>query len=228
MANIPLQLGDIATRLRRWTRAVGSLAVDLQPTAIQTVQLVSLDQEPYRTEPRSGLGHIEVVAGAAGNVSMFALQAAPGTALVVDAIWLEGVGVLQQVLVYIVYNQAFPTPTFTLTRTALVAINLVNPTRAGTAAPPFLGAQVQGANTLGATPPSGYLLSQITAAAAGTLSQYSLPNPLVLFGSQVGTPGIAQNPTGDLLIIVPTTAVQGFGGSVWAREFPLLQGAGNP
>jgi hypothetical protein len=60
----------------------------------------------------------------------------------------------------------------------------------------------------------------------GGLSLFPFPRPVVLFGAQQGSPATVQK-LGDVLIFQATNATENVQGTVWGREYSLLQGV-NP
>ena len=222
MTQLAAQLGDIADRIRRWSRAVGTISASVDPAMISTVQIANLDQSPYSREPKLIVDRATVGAVAA-QVSFVAVQAQPGTAVAIDALWLEGQVAAQAILIYHQLNQPAPMTAYNTSRFNMEAINQPG----GTVT---VGAGVQVANALmgtvnAATLPNPAGADQFcqyaTPAGQFLITPVQLPQPLILFGSKPGT-----TPTGDLIIIATTTANQAFGATVWGREWSLLQGVG--
>jgi hypothetical protein len=226
MANILLQLGDIASRLRRFTRATGSLSTDMNLTLIPTVQVQDISQAPFASEPRCGVSMQATGAGAAGNASFITVQAAPGTALIVDQLDLVPQAASVQFYgIWIAREAPFPNPTYTLARASIPTTNIPANSTAG-AAYPLLQATGQGANTIGAGSTIGLNVFDVqTPINTSPEVSFRFPEPIVLFGGNVAQPQTSI-PTGDLFI-VGGPVVQAISGQIWVREFPLLQGVRN-
>jgi hypothetical protein len=220
---IDLNLGDVATRIRRFTRAVGNLGIQLDQTASPVVVVANLDAKPYSNDPRFLCARMSIGNDAVHLPSM-AVQAAPGTVLVVDAMWIEGQTTVQQNLVNICRN--FSVATFAADFPTLFAHipDVSSPTQTLTINSPQLGAALMGGSVSLSGIPGGFNLTQFPSPLAGNTNVLVLPEPIILFGGPVATPSAQQN-VGDVLQVVGGAVNLGVAGTFWCREFNLIQGA---
>lgn len=232
---INLNLGDIATRVRRFARNVGQIPITLREDAFGCVNLVDVSQPPYAQEPRYFEWTYSVPAGAAGNTSIAFIQAAPNTCLVIDAVAIYPIGTgTVQVGQYGIARQApFPNGTFSLARQQFGVTNAVGQLNQIA----LTASQVQGANTIGITPTIGQAIGSIpipagTAAVGPLVFRVFTPvnggPAIVLWGSsaqQAVNPNPPGSAAGDGLTIY-CVALQATALNIafTGREYTLIQG----
>ena len=222
MASLQAQLGDLATRARRFFRPSGSLAFDV-PLQVQPVAVMAnLDQDPYRAEPRSFIAGTTINANV-GNASQLALRAAYGCCVVVDAIEIQGQAAAANYGLWLIRNS----------NDATYTIGTINGYSLNQAAPPsgveanlFVNSQVAGANTIGASPLEGVQLSNQLWVPAGINTQfrYTLPEPIVLFGVPVEKANAIPARGQDELVLSAIALDVAVTAQFWGREYALVQG----
>lgn len=221
---IPLQLGDIATRIRRFTRATGNIGVELDQKAVPVVVLADLNQAPYASEPKRCAIHLSTGFDSVHTPSL-GVRAGTGAVLVIDSVWLEGTTAVEVQQLAIIRNISASVFTAQYVDTSL--IDLSDPGANPLHFQPQTCTSTGGSSNSAAPLVGNVVIAQPVSGLPGTLVQLLLPEPVVLFGAfpaniinSVG--GV--NPLGDVLLLIGTNTGQGIAATFWGREYALLQG----